>query len=114
MQVEKQTKIEVTGVEGILELLRIGNTVTFSLTEGQVSFSLLEIQGIRDALTAVLDGQGGNTEGPWARIEDVPASVHAVIDEDGDTWTRSPNDPAGYFAGETFEYLNNYAPFRRA
>jgi len=87
MEIRRKTSVEIADVRGIGQLTREGIVVTFSLQEGCENFSLLEIQGIRDALTAVLDGSPSRL-GPWASLDDVPADVSTIVDRDGDELNR--------------------------
>jgi hypothetical protein len=113
MEIRKSKSIVVEGIDGVQELWRLDDEITLSLD--RETWTLDAIRELRDALNAALEEgcEERREEGPWERIEDVPASVRRVIDKDGDPWSRESGDPAGYFAGESFEYLNRYAPFRR-
>lgn len=114
MRVDKSTVIDISDVTGIQTLRREDDEITLDVTPR--TYPLSEIRAIRDALTAVLDEPADTPEtfGPWDRIEDVPDSVKSVRDHDGDMWHRRDNDLPGYFGGETFGFLNHYAPFSRA
>lgn len=74
-------------------------------------FTADQARQIRDALNVAL---GEGPEQRWDRIEDVPKGVAAVRDKDGDYWSRQSDDGDHLFGGETFEWINQYAPFRRA
>ncbi len=115
MEIMKSTTVTVTDVEGLIALRRQDDEIVFDVQPGTV-WTPEGIRAIRDALTAVLDEPADTPDmfGPWDRIEDVPASVKKVIDSEGDAWIRRDSDPSGYFAGETFRFINKYAPFTRA
>ncbi len=48
-----------------------------------------------------------SADGPWDRIEDVPAHISRVLDRDGDQWGRVSDGDWP----EPSDYLNRYAPF---
>lgn len=63
---------------------------------------------VRDRLAGFARPAAPSSTGPWARIEDVPASVNAILDRENDGWSRGSD---GSWDGEPPEYLNRFAPF---
>lgn len=112
MKIEKRG-IRITEVPGVdyIEGVPGGNvTIQFS---GGAYLATWPAEGARELRDALAEALGlDSLKGPWYRFEEIPQSVPAVLDKDGDQWRRVDN---GVFesVGSALpqEGMNVYAPF---
>lgn len=125
MKIEK-LGVRITEIHGATSIEIIpdeeqkhGVTIRVTYAADVIEFEIEEFGQHIDALksahaeAAAMAGMPTATRGPWARLEDVPAEVTAVYDNENDLWKR---DGSGWvtgiddYAGPTTN--KKYGPFR--